>query len=167
MLRSEYPQLVGGRILEQHRRAYHIACGALLLLSILGIGISLWVHIDSLTGVGSIRGFEAIWIWQLILLLTYLPICVEVVWTKDYRHILKPHPWMRRVLWVLTAYYAGSFYLFIYRAADRLSTPEAWEMFSAGMGLAFAIAASHYATGFFRSKLTGEKKTSHSTLPSP
>ena len=148
-------------------KTYHFACGALLALSLFGIGLSLWIHIDAWAGLGWTERARNIWVWQLMLITTLLPIGVEVVRTKDYRHILEPPRRIRRILWMLAAYYTASFYLFVYRAADYLSAAEAWEVFSAGMMLAFAIAASHYASRFSRTNTLVRKKNSESTLPSP
>lgn len=153
----------GGRF----RRPYHALCGALLAVSAAGVVLSLTLHVGALAGVDWTAQERAFWVFQGMLLVAYLPICAEMIRRKDYRGILEPNNWQRRALWSVTAYYAACFYLFIYRAADNLQASHTWEMISAGMLLAFSVAAVHYATRFSKSRTAIGEKRSLPTLPSP
>jgi hypothetical protein len=154
----------GGRF----RRPYHVLCGTLLAVSVAGMFVSLTLHIGALAGVDWRPQQEGtFWFSQGMLLMVYLPICAEIIRRKDYRGILEPNRWQRRALWSATAYYAVCFYLFLYRAADELKASHTWEMISAGMLLAFSVAAVHYLTRFSRSRAAIGEKRSAATLPSP
>lgn len=149
------------------RRLYHALCGALLGVSAAGVVLSLTLHLGALAGVDWTAEKRAFWVFQGMLLLAYFPICAEMIRRRAYRGILEPNRWQRRVLWSVTAYYAACFYLFIYRAADNLQASHTWEMISAGMLLAFSVAAVHYSTRFSRSRTATSEKRSPPTLPSP
>lgn len=124
-------------------------------------------HLGALAGVDWTGQSTTFWFCQGILFVVYLPICIEIIHTKNYRRILAPSVWERRTLWGLAAYYAGSFYLFLYRAPDDLRGSYTWEMISAGMLLAFGIAAAHYYGRYLRTKANIDENQSRATLPSP
>jgi hypothetical protein len=153
--------------LIRRSRLYHSICGVLLLLSVAGIALSLWVHVEALAGMGRAHRLENILVCQSIMIVVFLPIFIEIVWTRDYRQILKPPRWGRRLLWALAAYYTARFYLFVYLAAEHLRAGETWGMMSAGMILAFGIAAAHYGTRFYSSRAREGQKRRGATLPSP
>lgn len=139
----------------------------LLLVCATGIAISLVFHVGALAGVDWTGQSRTFWWCQGMLLVAYLPICIEIIHTKDYRQILQLSVWEQRVLWGIAAYYAGSFYWFLYRAANHLEGSYTWEMISAGMLLAFGIAAAHYYGRYSRTKASINEKQSGPTLPSP
>jgi hypothetical protein len=162
MMRFREQKVVPGHV----RRPYRALCGALLAVCLGGIAVSLVLNVGALAGIDWKRQSEVFWICQGMLIVVYLPICIEMILTRNYRHIFQPRRWQRRLLSIIALYYVASFYWFLYRAADNLQAHFTWQMVSAGMILAFSIAAIHYSIRYSRSRTVDGEKNSAVTVPS-
>ncbi len=113
-------------------------------LSAVGLLISLWAQMVSLAGFDPRAFFPKIWIVEPALTLVLLPLILAV-----FRNGIKTDPLAlphraRVIVYCLLGYYAFQFYLFLYRASQDLRTSQAWQMFSAGWILVFALAYLYY-----------------------
>ncbi len=142
---------------------YHCVSAVLGAVSFVGLITAASVHFATLCGVdpGLYLGphLKDFWVFQLILFGAILPILLELLVLKQYRDLLRSPHWMRVMLYILTGYYAISFYVFIILAAIHLDARQTWRMFSAGWILLFWVAVIFYRTRFFESNPPG-------TLPS-
>ena len=121
-------------------------------MSVAGVGAGLWAHALSLAGVDPQSVFRKLWIFQLLLFVLLLPLCVQV-----FRHGVRGDPfglprleW--RILGALLVYYAGHFYFFMIMAAEHLHAALTWQMFSAGWILLFMLTTFYYWTRFAETK---------------
>ena len=76
---------------------------------------------------------------ELALTFSLLPLVVAVFRRGIRQDPLRLSAWSWRVVYVLLAYYAFHFYLFIARASVELTSDITWHMFSAGWILLFAL----------------------------
>jgi hypothetical protein len=123
------------------RRNIRICFGA---LSAVGLLISLWAQVVSIAGLDPRQYFHRIWIVEPSLTVVVLPLALALV-RNGIRH--NPFELPRRpqivLLWLL-GYYVLQFYRFLYRAAVNLRSSDAWQMFSAGWIVLFALAMVYY-----------------------
>jgi hypothetical protein len=113
-------------------------------LSAVGLAISLWAQAVAIAGLDPREYFHQIWIVEPSLTGVVLPLASALV-RNGIRH--NPFDLPRRplmvILWLL-GYYVFQFYRFLYRAAIYLRSSDAWQMFSAGWIVLFALATIYY-----------------------
>lgn len=116
----------------------------LLLLSLVGLAVSVWAHVESLLGIDPGSRLRGFWLFQLLLFGLMMPIATELFRKQPDGGILRSPRWMRVTLYVLLFYYGIRFYVFLYWSVDHLSSAVTWRMFSSGWMLLFSVAAVYY-----------------------
>jgi hypothetical protein len=106
--------------------------------------VSVWAHVVSFMGIDPRTKFPGIWIVELALTFSLLPLVVAVFRRGVRQDPLRLSAWSWKVVYVLLAYYAFHFYFFIARASVELSSDMTWHMFSAGWILLFALGFVFY-----------------------
>lgn len=127
-----------------HPRAFHLAIGVLLAVSLVGFGVAVVVHFATLVGIDPSTHFKRVWAFQIILFCLLIPIMVELFRKKNHMHILRSTAWTKYVLYTALAYYAANFYVFLCWSVEHLDSRLTWRMFSAGWLLLFSISAVYY-----------------------
>jgi hypothetical protein len=117
---------------------------ALFAMSVAGLAVSFCAHIDTLFGFDPGSQFRGFWIFQLMLLILFVPMITELFRGGEPANILRSPPWMRVVLYALVVYYGVNFYVFLYWSSSHLSSVVTWRMFSSGWLLLFFLAAVYY-----------------------
>jgi hypothetical protein len=136
--------------------AYHGTLVFLYGVCLAGIALSIWAHILSFIGIDPRTRFPQIWIVELTLTAVLIPLVVVLFRRGLHEDPLRLSRWSWRLIFVLTAYYAFHFYLFIVRASDELTSDITWQMFSAGWILLFAVAFAFYR-GVLTRLMSGER----------
>lgn len=116
----------------------------LYLVCVAGVCVSIWAHVVSFMGIDPRTRFPRIWIVELALTFLLLPLVAAVFRRGIRQDPLRLSAWSWRVVYVLLAYYAFHFYLFVARASVELTSDITWHMFSAGWILLFALALVFY-----------------------
>lgn len=129
---------------DHRNRIYPSVLAGLLFLSLIGLGISVWAHLEALSGVDPGGLLSDLWLFELLLLALLLPLAAEMVAKRNASEILRSPPWMKRALYVFLLYYGLNFYVFLYWSVDHLDSCVTWRMFSSGWLLLFAITAVYY-----------------------
>ena len=122
--------------------------------SFVGLAIAIWAHLVALSGRDPRVGFRWIWIVQLLLLCLLLPIALAVFRGRTLRELFHPPRWMRLTIFWLLTYYGVHFYLFVFVAAEHLTSVATWRMFTAGWILLFAFAAAFYNAAAKHERIT-------------
>ncbi len=123
---------------------YHGLLVFLYLVCLAGISVSIWAHVISFMGIDPRTKLPGIWIVELALTFSLLPLVVAVFRRGIRQDPLRLSSWSWRLVYVLLAYYAFHFYFFIARASVELTSDITWHMFSAGWILLFALAFVYY-----------------------
>jgi hypothetical protein len=126
-------------------RGWHrFAMRVLFILSLAGLAISVWAHVESLLDIDPASQLRGFWLFQLLLFGLMMPIAVELFRKQPDGGILRSPHWMRITLYLLLFYYGIRFYVFLYWSTDHLSSAGTWRMFSSGWMLLFSVAAVYY-----------------------
>ena len=149
----------GGSIIQSKERLatlfrpiYPRLLALLSMVSMVGFFISLWAHLEALTGRDPGIKFGAFWQFQLLLFSLLLPLIVELFSTRNPSRILRSPRWMKIVLYLFLAYYGLTFYVFLYWSVNHLNSSATWRMFSAGWLLLFGLTAVYYSVRFSEAK---------------
>ena len=110
----------------------------------LGLAVSIVIHVIALLGVDPGSQLPLFWLFQLLLFVLLLPLIAEVFHKRDPAQLLRaPRP-LRRILFALVAYYGINFYVFLFWSIDNLNSTVTWRMLSSGWILLLSLAAVYY-----------------------
>jgi hypothetical protein len=125
-------------------RLYAALMAMLLAMSLTGLWVSLWAHVESLAGDDPGFLLRKFWAWQFVLFLLITPLVIEMLATKRVRELMRSPRWMRLAVYGVMLYYGVNFYVFLYWSVNHLDSSATWRMFSAGWLVLFSLTSVYY-----------------------